>query len=68
MVVNLNAEGGDGMKQNIKGWIVKNCGTTGVEYSLLAAGISLTIALTTFAFGAEIANFFDSFFEEWGDR
>lgn len=56
------------MKQNIKGWIVKNCGTTGVEYSLLAAGISLTIALTTFAFGAEIANFFDSFFEEWGDR
>lgn len=56
------------MKNNLEAWISGTEGTTGVEYSLLAAGISLAIALSTYTFGAEIAAFFDTFFDEWGNR
>ena len=56
------------MKKLFKAWTVKTDGATVVEYSMLAAGISLAIALTTFTFGAEIAAFFETFFDEWGNR
>ncbi len=56
------------MKKNLKTWAICAKGTTAVEYSLLIAGITLAILLTTFTFGAEIANFFDTFFDEWQNR
>ena len=61
-------EGGETMKKNLKRWAICAKGTTAVEYSLLIAGITLAILLTTFTFGSEIANFFDTFFDEWQNR
>jgi Flp pilus assembly pilin Flp len=52
------------IKTLLRTWLARIDGATGVEYSLMAAGISLAIALTTFTFGAEIAAFFDTFFDE----
>lgn len=56
------------MKKIFKTWVAGIGGTTAVEYSLLIAGITLAILLTTFTFGAEIANFFDTFFDEWQNQ
>ncbi len=38
----------------LKRWLKERNGATAIEYALMAAGISLTIAATVFAFGQDL--------------
>lgn len=40
-------------------WKSEQGGATAIEYSLIAAGISLAIAVFIFAFGEELFSFFE---------
>lgn len=40
--------------KHLAGWLKNLRGATAIEYSLVAAGIALTIAATIFAFGDEL--------------
>lgn len=44
----------------LKHWKKDDGGATAIEYSLIAAGISLAIAVFIFAFGEELYSFFDT--------
>ncbi len=44
----------------VKHWLRGVDGATAIEYSLIAAGISLAIAVFIFAFGEELYSFFDT--------
>ncbi len=46
------------MAKTIKNWLRDEGGATAIEYSLIAAGISLAIAAFIFAFGEELYGFF----------
>ncbi len=44
----------------LRDWLRNESGATAIEYSLIAAAISLAIAGFIFAFGEELYAFFDS--------
>ena len=51
------------MKKLFKKWGANTQGATAIEYSLIAAGISLALALTVYTFGGELSTFFSTFFD-----
>ncbi len=40
--------------KNFRSWLSKNCATTAIEYTLLAAGIALAIATVVFTLGETV--------------
>lgn len=45
--------------KHFAGWLKNLCGATAIEYSLIAAGIALTIAASVYAFGDRLVIYYD---------
>lgn len=58
-ILNINAIG----NKMIKALAFSNCqcAATAIEYTLIATGIAMAIAVVVFAFGGDLATLFDSF-------
>lgn len=51
------------MRILLRRWFQEEAGATAIEYSLIAAGISLAISVFIFAFGEELYGFFGTLTE-----
>lgn len=47
------------IKNQVKYFIKSENGATAIEYGLIATGVAMAIALSVFAFGAEVSDLYD---------